>query len=249
MRSSRIGAATPDRKAAIELAFVTGRVGKRPVADKPHACDLAEMMTPSERFERLGLTSWDTEQVGELRSKALPHAITADYDGTPVVICFGAFIGWPQCDADVGSMLRRPEIARAHILNISHQAAGTECLGAYFFAAPVRMKDRFVEPFAEICRAHYHAETQVTEPESPEREIELQIYRARLAEIGLTAETAFSLDSRGLIESVYPMDATPENIATFLAEPSELLTALAPLLTDQRFRERMRIYVLCDNSD
>ena len=72
-------------------------------------------------------------------------------------------------------------------------------------------------------------------------------YRERLRAVGLTADRYYAENS--LIESVYGFDGTDENINSLLAQPSHALSSLEPFVSDAIGRDRLRLFIVTDNSD
>lgn len=51
------------------------------------------------------------------------------------------------------------------------------------------------------------------------------------------------------MELVYPLDATDQNLAAFLARPEAALDALQPILERPTARETLALFIIADNSD
>ena len=54
------------------------------------------MTTAWERFQTLGIASWNTWDDEPLRDERMPYSTVGDYAGHPVPIRFGAFLVWTQ---------------------------------------------------------------------------------------------------------------------------------------------------------
>jgi hypothetical protein len=77
----------------------------------------------------------------------------------------------------------------------------------------------------------------------------LAIYSHRLGRYGISAERCYGDIFEGLAESVYLMDCTDSNMRITLAAGDAAKAALDPFLHEERLRERLRLFVLADNSD
>lgn len=199
-----------------------------------------------EAFARLRITPWTTWDEGPTRERAFPHSVVADYDGTPSDIRYGAFLGWVeglQWWADLANRLSLHSFDQLDLLDIEHQAGGHSCIAWSCVASPVAIHGSCVGFAGDLCRHYFHAHGGWMNGDVREEEQ----YRKRLATVGLTANCLS--EHGGLIESVYPFDATDGNLASLLSDPRKALSDLAPLSSDATARERLRIYILADNSD
>jgi hypothetical protein len=145
---------------------------------------------------------------------------------------------------DLAGTLSLPLLDRFGLLEVEHQGAGHSCIPWFCVATPVSIHDAYIGFVRELCSHFFHAHggwmdgVNVSEHEQ---------YLDLLRTVGLTADCLSEF--KGLMESVYPMDATDKNLSSLLAQPAKALTSLGPLLSDATARERLRIFVLADNSD
>jgi hypothetical protein len=201
----------------------------------------------TESFLRLELPFEHTGDDGPVRECIFRYCVVADYNGQPVEVRFGALLGWAESmDWWVGlaNRLFLPSLGHLGLIDLEHQAGGHSCQPWFCMAAPVGLKDAAVPFVGELCRYYFHAHGGWMVPRYVNVD---QEYRDRINSFGLTANCL--TDRRDLMESVYPMDATDQNLVALLSEPSASLATLAPLLLDANARSQLRMYIIADNSD
>lgn len=74
-------------------------------------------------------------------------------------------------------------------------------------------------------------------------------YRARWTAAGIATDASMGVAGKEVMQGVYPVDASPENLSRFLADSDGALDALGPLAADPFLRSRMILVTLADNSD
>jgi hypothetical protein len=109
------------------------------------------MRLTEEEYRALGFRERDTEQEGPIRAIGFPHETIGIYNGKPAPVRFGTFLGWHQNASDVeaerdfDAIAKQPLSVRCRLFDISHQAGGHACLGRYFYAIPVALKQEMVQ--------------------------------------------------------------------------------------------------------
>ena len=199
-----------------------------------------------EAYRQLQVTPWSTWEKGSLKDRAFPHSTAATYNGNPCDIRFGAFLGWTEHMrwwVDLASRLSLPSLDPFDLIEIEHQGGGHSVITWFCVAMPVEISRPSLSFVEDLCRHYFHALGGHLDGSLDEAEN----YLHRISEMGLTADCL--QEQNGLMESVYPFDATDTNLRSLLAGPSEALAALEPLLSDSTARERLRIFVIADNSD
>jgi hypothetical protein len=196
------------------------------------------------------IPQWSTWEEGPVRDRAFPYSTEADYQGQPCVIRYGAFLGWrfPPEDLDMAiASLPIGALSRLNLLDIEHQGGGHMCIVDFWIARPVKITTRYHQFVANLCRDYFHAKSGYL---SRGTEQEVADYRARCAAVGLTAERVFNNGHADAFrESIYPLDATDSNLQAFVVDPLGAMSALRPLLDNERLRQMLRLVVLADNSD
>lgn len=197
------------------------------------------------RFELPFETTDDDD--GLIRESVCPYSVAADYDGNPYEVRFGALLGWAESMDWWVSLAQRtslPSLPHLGLIDFEHQAGGHSCNPWFCVTAPVRLREPAVSFVGDPCSYYFHSHGGWMVPRYVNVD---QEYWDRLKRSGLTANCL--IHRRDLMESVYPMDATDQNLATLLLEPSACLAKLAPLVSDATARNQLRIYVIADNSD
>jgi hypothetical protein len=212
-----------------------------------------EMSLTADEYRALGFQSCQEGGAGPIGAIAFPHEAVGNYNGTPTPIRFGAFVGWRQnasdaeANRDFEAIMRQGAAARRGLLDIHRQAGGHSCLGRYYYAVPVALKEEMIPFWAKLCSEYYYAEHGWLEGTSTISLDYLARYRQQLSQWGITADCCYAAGVEGLEESVYLMDGTDLNIS--IATVPNSSSALQPFLREQRLRDRLLFFVLADNSD
>jgi hypothetical protein len=218
---------------------------------------------PYQQFKRLELPLFDTIDLrgtpehNPSRASLMPHCFTTARSPSPQQ--FGVFLGWGWgmiaqngfVDAAMG--LSTAQKSTANLFEIDHQGGGHNCYPIACVGRPIEITSEF-EGFAAGLCADYnlsgHWLMPSTHPEKrPHYKKHVRIYRARLAESGYMTITAFAEGQLGLIEAMYPFDATWNNLTIIARNPERELRALAPLLAHQALAKSMLILVVADSLD
>lgn len=204
-----------------------------------------------EEFRRLGLPEWCTWVRGPTRTEAFPYHVIGDYNGHPVVVRFGAFLGWPDemlWWQRLANRLSLCTLAHLELLHIKHQGGGHGCVGWSGVVRPVAVSADYLRFAEELCRDYFYALDGHLWRSPSEVEPEIAAYRSRLHDVGLTTDCL--ADPRGrLYEAIYPLDPSEENLRAFLADWQGVHQSLLPLLSDASARQHLKLYILADNSD
>ncbi len=220
--------------------------------------------TPYETFCALGIppfTTYDewSEAPLQLRLRAMPHAFpAAAFAGE--AFRYGAFLGWRWEDAisprfvAVASAMAPEALAATGLLATDHQCGGHSCWAVFYVARPVAISKTMQPDVAALCQdyCHAHGGWFMSKPSEAVREFfheEVAHYRARWAAAGISTNAALGPDGKALMEGVYPLDASPENLSRFLADADAELRALGPLAADPVLRSQLILVTLADNSD
>ncbi|WP_395331965.1 hypothetical protein WBP06_03705 [Novosphingobium sp. BL-8H] len=163
------------------------------------------------------------------------------------ILC-GLFIGWEEeihwwrraLDGLPPEAIKRARIQVAH-----HQNSGTACRPFAGQLSPVAIAEDMMSPVIDLCRHYYQSNAGAfTYPYEKYPEISKD-YRDRVEGIGLTADHLLG----EIREGVYPLDATEENVCKLLADPGEAVRMTEIINNFPGAKERLRLFVLADNSD
>jgi hypothetical protein len=136
---------------------------------------------------------------------------------------------------------REPE----SLVIVEHQSGGHACDRDAFLARPLVLSDSGVTLLAELTAPYYHKGSGHFHS-CTDRDIEE--YRQSLRAAQLTADKVFAADYR-LIEGVYPLDPTPENLAILTGDHSIPSEVIKRIMSADDARKHLVIIVLADNSD
>lgn len=207
-----------------------------------------------QRYLDLGIPQWGTSDEGPVRDYAFPECVEVEYgQGAPTsTIRFGAFVGWQlnyRRWLEVAESLPSGAIAEAGLLDIEHQGGGLSCIPWYCDALPAAIHPNYLPFAAGLCRDHYHVVNGYLDGEEYYTAPLLRAYLEKMRAAGLEVKCDMSRHGCGFMEAVYPMDGSDRNLRRFLAEPEAVLGRLAPILAFPGMREKLRIFLLCDNCD
>jgi hypothetical protein len=190
--------------------------------------------------------TWDDWPIN--RNDHLPFVAFEENGVGSEEVRFGGFLGWdgyyPPRGIEAPELPPGDELLRRGFLIAEHQTSGHGCGPWTGLVVGVRIRPSVVPLLTDLCR-HYFFSQKHCVPKSG-----IQDYQAWLQHAGLTAD---HLDHAewGFSEGVYPLDATPENIASFAEHPCEVCRTVEFIATlgGQSARDYLRLFVLADNSD
>lgn len=187
------------------------------------------------------------------RVTMMPHTFATERSPPPHR--FGVFLGWEWGAMasngfyDAARNLSPEQWHEANVFRFDHQGGGHACVSLYCIARPVRITSGF-ERFSERLCADYNLAGHWLGPDGSAGYFqEVARYRERLSDSAYATENAFSDGQPGLIEAMYALDATPNNLRRILAEPARDLRALAPLLEYPALARTMLVLVVADSID
>jgi hypothetical protein len=198
--------------------------------------------------------SWDTFERGPLCNEDLLYSVDVDYDGHPLIIDMGVFIGWGRLRATseristISSSLASDEFERLKLRNISHQCAGHRCGQAGMIATQVAISSSYVDFAKKLCRTFYHGRGGWLRPEPDQiYKAELGKYLAMLEGAGLRASRLSGVDC--LTEAIYELESDAHTFDKFVADAATERARLGTLLNDPELAKTLAIYLLAENSD
>jgi hypothetical protein len=207
-----------------------------------------------QRYLDLGIPQWSIGDEGPLRDRVFSGCVEVEYgQGAPTsTIRFGAFVGWQlnyRRWLEMAETLPAGAIAATGLLDMEHQAGGLSCIPWFCHGLPVVIHADYLAFAAGICRNHYHVCNGYLDGEESYTAPLLRAYLERMRAAGLDVDCDMSRHGCSFMEAVYPMEGSDRNLRRFLADPQTALKRLAPILAFPGMREKLRIFLLCDNCD
>jgi len=198
--------------------------------------------------------SWDTFERGPLCNDDLLYSVDVDYDGHPLTIDMGVFIGWASLRttaeriSTIALSLASDEFERLKLRRVGHQCAGHGCGQADMIATQVAINSSYVDFAKELCRTFYHGRGGWLRPEQDDiYKAELRKYLAMLQGSGLRASRLSGVDC--LTEAIYELESDAYTFDKFVAGAEAEKARLWPLINDAELAKTLAVYVLAENSD